>query len=136
MQKPWFLSTNTILFSYFWERTLGERLRRRSHCILGFLGWFRPRTPIFYMFLWFYCILVVSLSFLFPFHYWDDSWISLVISGYMWWFEVVSFNCLLGFYLSKRWVFIVFRSNEYIWWLGEKLGIFCDLFKEQIHWMI
>jgi hypothetical protein len=26
------------------------------------------------------------------FNYWDDSWISIVIYGYMWWFEIVSFN--------------------------------------------
>jgi hypothetical protein len=48
---------------------------------------------------------------LFLFDFWDDFWISLVISEYKWWFEVVSFNWLLGFYLSKCWVFIVFRST-------------------------
>jgi len=57
-----------------------------------------------FMGFWF---LVVLLSF----HYWDNSWVSIVIFRYMWWFEIVSFNYLVGFYLSKHWVFIVFRST-------------------------
>jgi hypothetical protein len=44
------------------------------------------------------------------FDFWDDFWVSLVIFRYKWWFKNVSFNWLLGFYLSTRWVFIVFRS--------------------------
>jgi hypothetical protein len=58
-----------------------------------------------FMGFWFLIVLL-----LFDFLY--DFWISLVIFGYKWWFEVVSFNWLLRFYLSKRWVFIVFRSTS------------------------
>jgi hypothetical protein len=78
------------------------------------------------------------LIILFLFDFWDNFWVSLVIFGYKWWFEVISFNWLLEFYLSKHWVFIVFRStgtfedlvknrvsivicslNGYKWWFGE-----------------
>jgi len=105
---------------------------------------------ILFEFIDFWFLIVLLL-----FDFWDDFWVSLVISGYKWWFEVVSFNWLLEFYLSKRWVFIVFRStgtfddlmknqvsivicslNGYNGWFGGTHGIFCDLCKERIHWMI
>jgi len=44
---------------------------------------------------------------LFLFDFWDDFWVSLVISEYKW-----LFNWLLGFYLSKRLGFIVFLSTR------------------------
>jgi hypothetical protein len=68
-----------------------------------------------FMGFWFLIVLLL-------FGFWDDFWVSLVISGYKWWLEVVSFNWLLRFYLSKCWIFIVFRST----------GTFVYLVKNQV----
>jgi len=48
--------------------------------------------------------------------YWDDSCISIMISGYMWWFEIVSFNWLLRFIKTLDIHCISFYG--YIWWFG------------------
>jgi hypothetical protein len=48
-------------------------------------------VSLYYPILWVFLFLIIQ----FQFNYWDDSWISIVIYRYMWWFEIVSFNWLL-----------------------------------------
>jgi hypothetical protein len=48
----------------------------------------------------------------------NDSWISIVIYGYMWWFEIVSHNWLLGFLFIKMLDIHCVSFYGYIWWFG------------------
>jgi hypothetical protein len=52
------------------------------------------------------------------FNLWNDSWIYTVIYGYMWWFEIVSKNWLLGFLFIKTLDIHCVSFYGYIWWFG------------------
>jgi hypothetical protein len=64
-------------------------------------------------FIWFNFSNVLLL-----FNLWNDSWISIVIYGYMWWFEIVSHNWLLGFLFVKMLDIHCVSFYGYIWWFG------------------
>jgi hypothetical protein len=64
-----------------------------------------------FMSFWFLIVLL-------QFNYWDDSWISIVIYEYMWWFEIVSFNWLPGFLFIKVLYIHCVSFFGYIWWFG------------------
>jgi hypothetical protein len=55
-------------------------------------------------------------NFLLLFNLWNDSWISIVIYGYMWWFEIISLNWLLGFLFIKTLDIYCVSFYGYIWW--------------------
>jgi len=64
-------------------------------------------------FIWFNFSNVLLL-----FNLWNDSWISIVIYGYMWWIEIVSHNWLLGFLFIKTLDIHSVSFYGYIWWFG------------------
>jgi hypothetical protein len=48
----------------------------------------------------------------------NDSWISFVIQEYIWWFEIISHNWLLGFLIIKTLDIHCVSFYGYIWWFG------------------
>ena len=64
-------------------------------------------------FIWFNFFNVLLL-----FNLWNDSWISIVIYGYMWWFEIVLHNWLLGFLFIKTLDIHCVSFYGYNWWFG------------------
>jgi hypothetical protein len=64
-------------------------------------------------FIWFNFFNVLLL-----FNLWDDSWISFMIQGYIWWFEIISHNWLLRFLFIKTLDIHCVSFYGYIWWFG------------------
>jgi hypothetical protein len=84
---------------------LGGRLIRLrlqpTLCITKLSSWVEDETSPLKrnrVFMLVYAIWVHGFDFsLFYFDFWDYFWISLVISRYKWWFDIVSLNWWLGF---------------------------------------
>jgi hypothetical protein len=52
------------------------------------------------------------------FNLWNDSRISFVIQGYIWWFEIILHNWLLRFLFIKMLDIHCVSLYGYIWWFG------------------